>query len=77
MIRQRGVLIMGELSSVVRESEVISKEPGFEPLTGQGARGTLFLSLRVNFCADVLVPDPHTPSCVRYAPKCVRTLKIP
>ena len=35
----------------------------------------MFLPLRVNSCADLFAPDP--PSCIRHAPKCVRTLKIP
>ena len=35
-----------------------------------------FLSLRINFCADLFVPDP--PSYVQHAPNfVVHTLKIP
>ena len=63
----------GCTSSVVRESEFKSEDPGFNPLAGQG-EGQVFLSLRVDSCADLFVPD--LPSCVWHAPKFMRTLKI-
>ena len=53
-----------------------SEDPGFNPLVGQVMKGSfVFLFLRVSSCADLFVPDP--PSCVRHAPKCGLTLKIP
>ena len=38
-------------------------------------QGFFLLSCRVNSCADLFVPE--SPSCVRHAPKVMRTLKIP
>ena len=60
---------------MVRESEFKSEDPGFDPLAGLGNKQVCFLSLRVKLsCADLFVS--HPPSCVRHAPKFVRTLKI-
>ena len=47
----------GGRGSVVRESEFKPEDPGFDPLAGQGEE-YIFLSLRVNSCADLFVPDP-------------------
>ena len=59
-------------------AEFKSKDPGFHPLVEAGSR-TVFLSLRVNSCADLYVclTPPSPRSSVRHAPKVVRTLKIP
>ena len=60
-------------SSVVRELEFKSKDPGFDPLVGMlysallystllySTLETVFLSLQVNSCADLFVPDPPPP----------------
>ena len=53
--------------SVVRESEFKSGD--------RGRVRPVFLSLRVNSCGDFFVSG--APSCVRHAPKIVRTVKIP
>ena len=39
---------------MVRALELKSKDPGFDPQVGQ-----VRLFLRVNFCADLFVPDPY------------------
>ena len=44
-----------------RASNFKPDAPGFHPLAGQG-EGHFFLSLRVNFCADLFVSDPPPPS---------------
>ena len=57
------------------ESEFKSEDHGLNPLAGQGEQQFL-MSLRVNSCADLLVPGSPF-MCVWYAPNFVRTLKIP
>ena len=42
---------------MVSAAEFKSDDPGFDPLAGQGKK-QFFLSLRVNTCADLFVPDP-------------------
>ena len=76
------------LSDLERRN-IKSEDPGFDPLAWQGERQFFFLSFRVNSCADLFMPTPYpqpppppqphliNPSCVRYAPTFVRTLKIP
>ena len=72
----RGIVsIDGGRGSVVRELEFKSENPGFDPLVERGEGQWVFLSLRFISCADLFVPD-HL-SCVRLAPKLVRTFKIP
>ena len=48
---------VGRRSSMVRQLEFKSEDPGFEPLSVQG-EGQFFCPLRVNSCADLCVPDP-------------------
>ena len=50
----------GGRRSVATESEFKSEDPGFDPLAGQGAvSNSLFMSVRINSCADLFVPhDP-------------------
>ena len=50
-------LLLRGCSLVVRELELTSEDPGFDPLAGQGEK-QFFLSLRVNSCADLFVPEP-------------------
>ena len=50
---------------MVSTSEFKYEDPGFDPLAGQGKRQVFFLSLRVNSCAELFVPDP--PSIVYMA----------
>ena len=63
---------------VVTALEFKAEDPGFDPQAGQCGT-TVFLSLRVNSCADLFVPDPPPffKICVWHTPKFVRTLKIP
>ena len=71
----------GELGGY-RASEFKSEDLGFDPLAGQG--GTVSFSVLPSqlLCRLVCVcfppppPPPSSPSCVRPAPKFVRTLKI-
>ena len=56
----------GDVGSVVRESELKYENPGFGPLAGQGREQSS--------CPPESTLVPDSPSCVRYAPKCVRTL---
>ena len=59
---------------MVSESEFKSEDPGFGPLVGQGEKG-VFFNYSESTLVHLFVPD-H-PTCVRHAPKFVRTLKIP
>ena len=63
----------GGRSSVINASEFQPEVPGFDYLAGQSEN--FFMSLRINSCADLFVPNAL--SCVQHAPKFVRTLKIP
>ena len=62
-------------SSVVREFEFKSNDPGFNPLTGQAEEQFVCPSEStfVQTCL-CLAPSPPPPSYVRHAPKCVCTL---
>ena len=74
-MRIMSVRLTGDVrSSVVRTSEYESEDPGFHPVAGRRVKA-IVMSFRVNSCADLFVTD--LPSCVRHAPKFVRTLKIP
>ena len=61
--------------SVVRESEFKSEDPGFNPLVGQGEVQFFWPCESTVVQISLCLHDP--PSCVRHAPKFVRTLKIP
>ena len=61
---------------MVSASEFKSEDLGFDPLAAGQDGGAVFLSLRVNSCADLFVPDPPL-RVYSTAPKFVRTLKIP
>ena len=63
------------LTRWLKSRDLNSEDPGFDPLALQGEEQTVLLSLRVNSCADLFVPDP--PSCERHAPTFVHRLKIP
>ena len=59
------VVFMGKVTlsdggwcSVVRASGFQSEDPGFDPLMSVPGWGTVFLSPRVNSCADLFVPEP-------------------
>ena len=61
-------------SSVVRASaEIKSEDTGFDPLAEQDNVFSILLSQ----LTPVQTYLTALPDCVRHAPKCVRTLKIP
>ena len=55
--------LTGDVAQWLEETELKSEDPGFDPLAGQVEK--VFLTLRVNSCADLFVPD--SPSCVWHA----------